>query len=352
MAILYVWIAFTFFVALFTISGKLAIDFIKEYNIGIDYITFVVLLWNFGIVGIISLLWTVPKKLNQAFSISLAILMAITFIQILPEWTGWAILFVISVWDLIAVLCPYGPLRMLVETAQERGDRQIMPGIIYSAMAYYEPTEQETSNEQNQSETIRNDGNDERNANREESNENERSQDEGTPLATDNQSRPDPGQVRVGADGQKETGTSGSAPNNRTTSNETSATITSGTTEATVTTTACSSGPASRQVLQRTNAYPDEDDEEDSGVKLGLGDFIFYSLLVAKAADKADWSVTFACYISILLGLCATLVLLAITKHALPALPISIFLGLVAFFTGEYLVKPFLDEVVLRGIML
>lgn len=87
-------------------------------------------------------------------------------------------------------------------------------------------------------------------------------------------------------------------------------------------------------------------------MKLGLGDFIFYSVLCGKAAVLGDWSVTFGCYISILVGLAATLVLLAITKHALPALPISIFLGLVAYFTGEYFVKPYLDQMTLQQIML
>lgn len=292
MIVLHIWIAFTFFMCMFMITGKLAVDAITEYNLGIDYFTFGILLWNFGVVGVISLLWKAPKKLNQTFSVILGILMATTFIQVLPEWTGWAILFVISVWDLIAVLCPYGPLRMLVETAHERGDRNILPGIIYSAMAYEQPTE---ATEIEQSEV------------------HETSQtDEATPI---NQAPTVTNQPT-----NSSSGPSSSAPTSRTTSNETN--------------------PVT------------EDDDEDSGVKLGLGDFIFYSLLVAKAAIKTDWVVTFACYISILLGLCATLVLLAITKHALPALPISIFLGLIAYFTGQYLVKPFLDQIVLNGIML
>ena len=95
-----------------------------------------------------------------------------------------------------------------------------------------------------------------------------------------------------------------------------------------------------------------QDDDDDSAyegkfsntIKLGLGDFIFYSVLVAKSAQYS-----FPCFISsylvILAGLGGTLVLLAVYKHALPALPISIFLAVGFYVVVRFIVEPWIHAV-------
>ena len=83
-----------------------------------------------------------------------------------------------------------------------------------------------------------------------------------------------------------------------------------------------------------------KDDEEGNGIKLGLGDFVFYSVLMARAA-LTDMLTVFAAYIAIITGLFGTLIILGIAKRALPALPISIALGTLFYFVSRYVIIPF-----------
>ncbi|KAG8052636.1 hypothetical protein GUJ93_ZPchr0001g29812 [Zizania palustris] len=80
--------------------------------------------------------------------------------------------------------------------------------------------------------------------------------------------------------------------------------------------------------------------ESTKGIKLGLGDFVFYSVLVGRAA-MYDLMIVYACYLAIIAGLGCTLILLSICKHAMPALPISIMLGVTFYFLTRLLMEPF-----------
>jgi len=84
-------------------------------------------------------------------------------------------------------------------------------------------------------------------------------------------------------------------------------------------------------------------DPSDNTIKLGLGDFIFYSVLVSKAAGSG-FAAFIACFMSILTGLGGTLVLLAVYHQALPALPISIFLAVIMFVLTHYCMEPWIQE--------
>ncbi|CAM9874153.1 unnamed protein product, partial [Phaeothamnion confervicola] len=87
----------------------------------------------------------------------------------------------------------------------------------------------------------------------------------------------------------------------------------------------------------------DEDDGGDRSIKLGLGDFIFYSVLVSKAA-LYGFATSAVCFVVILFGLSVTLGLLGLYRAALPALPISISLGVVFYLATRFSIQPYVEH--------
>ncbi|XP_032663096.1 presenilin-2 isoform X2 [Odontomachus brunneus] len=299
---------------------------LRAYNIPMDFITLSIGLWNFGVVGMICIHWRGPLQLQQAYLIFISALMALVFIKYLPEWTAWVVLGVISIWDLIAVLTPKGPLRILVETAQERNE-SIFPALIYSSTMLYTFTV--TYAGYVQAATMA--GSDATSGETTASGETTTSP---TRDRTGNQCSYASGDTEEEGFTTEWVETHGerSARRAREVRENYDAVV----------------EPARRQQqnhpleLQGVIAIPVP--IEERGVKLGLGDFIFYSVLVGKASSYGDWNTTLACFVAILIGLCLTLLLLAIFKKALPALPISITFGLTFYFATRVIVAPFADS--------
>uniref|UniRef100_A0A1I8C2P6 Presenilin n=1 Tax=Meloidogyne hapla TaxID=6305 RepID=A0A1I8C2P6_MELHA len=83
------------------------------------------------------------------------------------------------------------------------------------------------------------------------------------------------------------------------------------------------------------NEYSNEND----GCVLALGDFIFFNVLIAKACGYG-YIVTIVCFIAILAGLILTVVLLMFWREtALPALPISIYFGIICLFATNFIIN-------------
>ncbi|XP_058129541.1 presenilin-1 isoform X2 [Anopheles ziemanni] len=332
------WLIVSSLLLLFLFSGLYLFEILRAYNIPMDWFTAGLLVWNFGVVGMISIHWQGPLRLQQGYLIFVAALMALVFIKYLPEWTTWAVLAVISIWDLIAVLTPKGPLRILVETAQERNE-QIFPALIYSSTIMYSylgtHTDPERSAPLSGERTIGT-GSGSRMA--------------GGYGAVNNLGPAQPG-AAVEDQSAGFTQDWAATANQRVTRRqiEVQANIASN-----------PSRPEYRTVTAETNRPGGDQQQgaalyeqaEERGIKLGLGDFIFYSVLVGKASSYGDWNTTIACFVAILVGLCLTLLLLAIFRKALPALPISIFFGLIFCFVTSVIVKPFTEALALEQVFI
>ena len=73
------------------------------------------------------------------------------------------------------------------------------------------------------------------------------------------------------------------------------------------------------------------------------GDFIFYSLLVSKAA-MYSFTTFVTCVVVIVSGLGGTLILLSVFNKALPALPISILFGVLCYLLTRYTIEPMIKD--------
>jgi presenilin 1 len=98
---------------------------------------------------------------------------------------------------------------------------------------------------------------------------------------------------------------------------------------------------------QRSEEEVEDEDgiglSSSGAIKLGLGDFIFYSVLVGRAA-MYDYMTVYACYLAIIAGLGITLLLLAFFRKALPALPVSIALGVLFYVLTRTLLEEFVVQ--------
>ncbi|KAK0409128.1 hypothetical protein QR680_004355 [Steinernema hermaphroditum] len=338
------WLFVSSLMMLSLFTGMYIQEVFKSFNIPLDYITAGFIVWNNAFLGMVCIHWKGPLIIQQAYLIQISALMALVFIKYLPEWTTWAVLFVISIWDLVAVLCPKGPLRILVETAQERQE-PLFPALIYTSAVSYPYTlitvaaTDKPESEATTPETVRTTSEPHPSASAIEIQAVQEGPSTSSPRVETSQQQHG---VRFAPARKERKANNGKKKENNAPNQAQESVIRL---QHTV------PNPTGRPPINNIQLPEEEDYETEHGIKLGLGDFIFYSVLVGKASSYGDWNTTVACYIAILVGLCLTLELLALFRKALPALPISIFFGLMFYFSTRLFITPFVNEFPLRGVI-
>ncbi|EFP01477.1 CRE-HOP-1 protein [Caenorhabditis remanei] len=243
----------------------------KARSVPVSLPTAVFLVLQFGGLGILCVHWKCHRKLHQFYLVMLAALTAIFLLNNLPDWSVWLAIISISVWDIIAVLTPCGPLKMLVETANRRGDDNF-PAILYNSSSYADTPDTTRSN---------------------------------STLLTD-------------------------IPH-----------------------------PSYSSVLQSdsllttplTPRRQTEVREVEGSIRLGMGDFVFYSLMLGNTVQTSSLSTVVACFVSNLVGLTITLPVVTLSQTAIPALPFPLAIAALFYFSSHIALNPFIDSYTVKLIL-
>lgn len=329
---------FSAFVVLGFMGGEIALFLIEDFSIPVDCITFVVALFNFAVVGVLAVFMSKMAILvTQAYLVVIGMLVAYWFTQ-LPEWTTWVLLVAMALYDLAAVLLPVGPLRLLVELAISRDED--IPALVYEARPVtYNNSDAVGRVAQRRRWRDRGGENSDHESN-------------------NNSSTNSVFVENVDSGPNCTTSNASVVPDSSTESNA----LVSGHNDATLVRAEEGWVPERHAELSTPlidpsmNVQPQQSELEGIGlgssgaIKLGLGDFIFYSVLVGRAA-MYDFMTVYACYLAIIAGLGITLALLALYQKALPALPVSIALGVLFYVLTRFLLEAFVVECSLNLLM-
>ncbi|KAF5180349.1 Presenilin-like protein [Thalictrum thalictroides] len=324
------YMGFSSFVVLGFMGGEVAVILIREFSIPIDGISFLLILFNFTVVGVLAIFMSeMAILIKQGYLVIIGVLVAFCF-SLLPEWTTWAVLVALALYDLAAVLLPGGPLRLLVELAMSRDEE--IPALVYEArpVTYNDSGRMQRVVDRRSWRGRHDAGSDtgeSSNANPSSSLESDPSLNSTLGVLLSSENRQNVTRLVIAEEGRSSQGDSELL------------------------------APLVEHQLDRSNVNNGTEEIVQSerwpidgiglgssgAIKLGLGDFIFYSVLVGRAA-MYDLMTVYACYLAIIAGLGITLMLLAIYQKALPALPVSILLGVLFYFLTRLSLEAFVVQ--------
>ena len=94
-------------------------ELLKAYNVAIDHFTTAMLVWNFGVIGMICIHWKGPLLVQQTYMIVISALVSLMFIKHLPDWTTWAVLIIVALWGEYGVLLVTEDARTHINSSSE-----------------------------------------------------------------------------------------------------------------------------------------------------------------------------------------------------------------------------------------
>jgi presenilin 1 len=256
---------------------------IAQLNSSIDWLTIIFYVYNILTIAILSMFWFSPDIIKQIVTIYQCIIMVLYVLKIAPEWIAWALLPLLAIWDMIAVLLPFGPLYLLINLFQKR-KLEVPPMMIYTTALWFRNQNMNTKKLRIKKNVVLSEQWSSLNL-----------------LFMSN---------NILYYFYKQEKSSNIIINNNASSNK----------------------QFSKKRQTRKSM-------------LGLGDFIFYSILLAKTVFTSECNLfaIIIVYLCIIMGMLATTIILVILHRPLPALPFSLLIGLLVFFQYHYIGNQFAD---------
>ena len=281
MRLLYVYLFVTVLCVFSLLNISIFSMIIAQLNAPIDWITVTLYVYNSLTVALLSMFWVSPNVIKQSVTIYQCVIMILYVLKIAPEWIAWALLPLLAVWDMIAVLLPFGPLYLLISLFQKR-KLEVPSMMIYTTGLWLRDTNTNALVEKTSFALF-------------------------SPWSLMNL-------IFI----SKPTLEYLSEP--ETTTDET-------------------------EYLNRSSNRSSTTKRRTRKSMLGLGDFIFYSILLAKTVFTSECNLfaIIIVYLSIVMGMLATTIILVMIHRPLPALPFSLLIGLAIFFQYHHIGNAFAD---------
>merc|ERR1711988_190142 len=102
-------------------------------------------------------------------------------------------------------------------------------------------------------------------------------------------------------------------------------------------------------INDKNNSKVQRSTQKSRPIRLGLGDFIFYSVLVSTAGHFGGAVAAIVCMLTIQVGLGTTLMLLVVAKKALPALPIPILFCVIIYSLFRFSTLSYVSDIMSHG---
>lgn len=271
-----------------------------ELSLMLDAVSLFLIGMNSAAVSVVVLTIMGPNLLRSCVLVLLSVILSVHITLVLPSWIIWTLLAVVAVWDVVAVMTPWGPLRLILRhymrnDSQQNGSQATDPAAQQRHLRRQldkMPVFVYVAREHNKARVAPLDA----------------------PLDHDVVYLQNPGYfisglllpyLTTGQVGQT-TGVSGSD----------------------------GESVIPRQESNQVNADHDQmsskpENDCEQTMTLGMGDFVFYSVLIARAS-LLSWNCFCTALVAVLGGFVCTVLWMIRHNTAVPALPISVSAGLVA----------------------